>query len=134
MRERYRSRSYPLYIRFRTEVDPQWRIGFGETFRIEAHALEISAAVDLSGVDPILSGHPQLRISVTHRGAALGRGVLSPGHFVDLEGGYRVGFVGLKMWTEVDVARPSPRTAILGGFGVMALGLVVSLVGWLARR
>ena len=68
-----------------------------------------------------MRGHATLVLAVTREGVAIGRGKLLPGHFANLEQGYRVGFAGLQKWSEVDVSRRTYGSAVLAGT-VLALG------------
>ena len=67
-------------------------------------------------------------------GQVLGAGKLRPGEFADLEGGYRVGFAGLKKWAEIDISRRNYPGPILWGAGVAAAGVLVWLLAMVLKR
>ncbi len=78
-----------------------------------------------------MRGHATLRLSVRRDGEMLGQGSLLPGHFADLARGYRIGFVSLKKWTEVDVSRRHYGRAVLAGSALALVGAVAwPLAAW----
>ena len=94
----------------------------------------MEGSVDLATLDAAMKGHATLVLSVRREGAAIGRGKLLPGHFADLEQGYRLGFAGLQKWSEVDVSRRTYGSAVLAG-AALALGGVVlwPIAAWRSR-
>lgn len=106
-------------------------IAFEQQFVVEAHRLEVDAVVDLEDLDERMKGHPVLVLEVRGEGKLLGTGTLSPGHAAALEGGWSVGFAGLRMWSEIDVARRSYRRPALAGMVLAALGaLIWPIAAW----
>jgi hypothetical protein len=96
--------------------------------RVEEHDLQVRGALNLDTLDPDMRGHPNLTLEVSGAGKDLGSGRLTLGHFAELADGYRVGFAGLHMWTEVVLSRQTYTEP-------MVAGMVVALVGglfWLA--
>ena len=67
-------------------------------------------------------------------GEPLGQGTLLPGHFADLDEGFRVGFVDLKRWSEIDVSRRNYGEPVLGAGLVAVLGVLIwPLAAWRGR-
>jgi len=91
----------------------------------------VQGEISLDDLDERMKGHPRLAVRVAKGGRAIGSGELLPGHFADLEDGYRVGFAGLKRWSEIDVSRRSYRGTAVAGLAVAALGAVLwPLAAW----
>lgn len=97
-------------------------LSFNGAFEVKAEKLRVDGAVSLDPLDERMKGHVKLGLVVTRDGAELGRGELLPGHFAELRDGYRIGFAGVKKWSEIDISRrnyPQPMLAgvllILGG-------------------
>jgi hypothetical protein len=74
-----------------------------------------------------MRGHVAVTLEVRKGGALLGTGTLLPGHFADLDQGYRIGFAGMEQWSEIDFSRRNYRGASLAGFVLAALGLLWTL-------
>jgi hypothetical protein len=109
-------------------------VAFEQQFVVEAHRLAVDAVIHLEDLDERMKGHPVLALEVRREGRLLGTGSLSPGHAAALEGGWSVGFAGLWMWSEIDVARRSYRTPALAGTAIAALGaLLWPLAAWRGR-
>lgn len=111
-------------VPFTTAFDGPRGLRFERDFTLEKEALSLHGVVDLDSLDADMKGHATLRLDVSRAGTPLGRGALTPGQFADLEGGYRVGFVGLSRWSEIIVTSPRPRRSMFAGFAVAALGLL----------
>ncbi|HSN90497.1 MAG TPA: hypothetical protein VLS93_04655 [Anaeromyxobacteraceae bacterium] len=100
-------------------------VSFEQQLVVEAHRLAVDAVIGLDGLDERMKGHPVLALEVRREGQLLGKGILSPGHAAALDGGWSVGFAGLRMWSEIDVARRSYRTPALAGMALAALGALL---------
>lgn len=110
-------------------------VAFEGAFEVADEGLAVRGAVSLDALDGQMRGHPRLAVEVRRGDAVLGAGELSPGHFAELDGGVRVGFVGVDRWSEVDVARRSERPLVFGGAALAAAGLVTwTAAAVLARR
>lgn len=118
-------------VPFTTERRSGDAISFAGHFTLAAEALEVRGSVDLRSLDEGLRGHATLELALTREGAPLGQGRLSLGHFADLADGYRVGFAGLKKWSEIDISRRSYGEIVRVG-AMMALtgGLLWPLAAW----
>ena len=109
-------------------------VSFQQDFTVDEGHLAIRASVDLASLDAGMQGHATLSLSVERDGRSLGSGSLLPGHFADLAEGHRIGFVGLKRWSEIDVSRRHYGRVVLAGAAVAGLGLVAWLVcAWRER-
>ena len=118
-------------VPFTTRRDGQRGTTFSGELRIAEEGLELSGEVRLDSLDEKLQGHPALRLSARRSAADLGAGELLPGQFAELAGGYRVGFAGLKKWSEVDVARRNYRAPMLAGLAAACAGaLLWPLAAW----
>jgi hypothetical protein len=113
---------FDTVVPFTTERRGPAGISFHGEFTLEREALAVSGDVSLESLDERLRGHPTLDLSVRKAGEPLGRGALVPGRFADLEGGYRIGFAGLKKWSEIDLSRRTYPLPIFIGLGMMLLG------------
>jgi hypothetical protein len=92
--------------------------------RVEADEIAVDGIVDTSSLDEAMRGHVALALEVRRDGEILGAGRLLPGHFADLDGGYRVGFAGMEQWSEIDFSRRNYRRVSLAGFMLAVLGCV----------
>ena len=109
-------------------------ISFVGSFTIDKESLAVDGSVGLGTLDAGMRGHATLVLAVMHEGAAIGRGKLLPGHFADLERGYRVGFAGLEKWSEVDVSRRTYGGAVLAGAALALGGAVLwPIAAWRSR-
>ena len=108
-------------------------LGFDGLFTVASEALEVRGAVLLESLDAGLRGHPTLGLTVRRDGQVLGAGKLRPGEFAELEGGYRVGFSGLKKWAEIDISRRNYPGPILWGGAVALAGAVVWIAALFVR-
>lgn len=95
-------------------------LSFAGRFTLAEEGLTVEGEVSLDSLDAALRGHATLALAVYRGDTLLGRGSLLPGHFAELDGGYRVGFAGLSRWSEVVVSRRDYGALVLGG-GVAAL-------------
>lgn len=107
---------------------------FDGAFEVEGERLLVEGTVSLDQLDAEMKGHAELLLHISQDGRPLGRGSLKPGEFADLDGGYRVGFVGLKRWSEIDLSRNTSPLPILAGAGLAALGLLAQLVVFVVAR
>ena len=118
-------------VPFLTERRGPDGIFFNGSFTIEEADMRVEGAIRLDSLDAAMRGHATLDLSVTLGEEVLGNGSLLPGHFADLDDGYRVGFAGQKMWSEIVVSRRSYGTVMLAGT-VLAVGGALLLL--LLRR
>jgi hypothetical protein len=121
-------------VPFTTRRDGPAGVSFAGTFTIEREGLAVEGRVDLASLDAGMRGHATLALVVTREGAPVGRGSLMPGHFADLEQGYRIGFAGLQKWSEIDISRRTYGGAVLAG-AALALGgaLLWPVAAWRSR-
>jgi len=118
-------------VPFTTERRKGDAISFAGDFTLAAEALEVHGTVDLRTLDEGLRGHATLDLALTREGAPLGHGRLSPGHFADIADGYRVGFAGLKKWSEIDISRRSYGEVVrIGAVIALTGGLLWPLTAW----
>lgn len=118
-------------VPFTTERRSGDAISFAGDFTLAAEALEVHGSVDLRTLDEGLRGHATLELAITRDGDPLGRGRLAPGHFADIAEGYRVGFAGLKKWSEIDISRRSYGEVVrVGAVLALAGGLLWPLAAW----
>ena len=97
-------------------------ITFDGLFTIASERLLVAGSVDLASLDEGLRGHATLHLEVRREGVLLGGGSLLPGHFAEIAEGYRIGFVGLEKWSEIDLSRRTYGGFVLAGAGVALLG------------
>ncbi len=118
-------------VPFMTQLQGGTGISFEQTFTVAEHGLEVRGTVLLESLDEAMRGHPTLALELKHDGEVIDAGTLLPGHFADLDDGYRLGFAGMKMWQEIDISRrnyPEPMLigAVIAAFGVLLwLGAVI---------
>jgi hypothetical protein len=118
-------------VPFLTERRGPGGISFQGSFTIEEQGLEVGGAVDLASLDAGMRGHATLEVLVQQQGRLLGRGSLLPGHFAEIEGGYRVGFAGLQRWSEIVISRRNYGQLVLaGGCVALAGGILWPLAAW----
>jgi hypothetical protein len=111
-------------VPFTTRRDGPAGIAFEGRFTVESDDLAVEGRVDLDSLDQALRGHATLDVSVSRGGKPLGRGSLSPGHFAEIGEGYRLGFVGLEKWSEIDISRRNYAPVVLAGAAIALLGAV----------
>jgi hypothetical protein len=109
-------------VPFLTERRGPRGILFNGSFTIAKAGLRVEGVIRLDSLDEGLRGHATLDLAVTHDDQPLGSGSLLPGSFAELDGGYRIGFAGLKRWSEIVVSRRSYGTVVL-------LGAILALAG-----
>jgi hypothetical protein len=114
-------------VPFTTERRGDSGVSFDGHFTVEKEGLELRGAVHLAEG---LRGHASLNAELTHDGTPLGRGSLRPGHFAELRDGYRLGFAGLKKWSEIDVSRRHFGGLVRLGAGLALLGGVAWPLAW----
>jgi hypothetical protein len=118
-------------VPFTTERHGESGVSFHGHLTVEKEGLELRGAVRLAEG---LRGHATLDAALTHDGTPLGRGTLEPGHFAELADGYRLGFVGLRKWSEIDVSRRHFGDLVRLGAGLALLGGVSwPLARWRGR-
>lgn len=116
-------------VPFTTERQGPEGLSFLGEILIRAEELRIEGQVDLTSLDEALQGHPRLQLRVERRGELIGRGSLLPGHFADIEDGYRVGFAGLEKWSEIDISRRNyPQVMLAGLASILAGGVLAAAV------
>jgi len=112
-------------VPFVTRLQGEDGISFEGDFEVESEKLTVDGSLDLASLDEALRGHATLALTVRREHRVLGSGSLLPGHFAELEEGYRIGFVGLHRWSEIDVSRRNYGGVVIGGGLVALLGAVV---------
>ena len=99
---------------------------------VEDEGLEVWGGIDMSSLDEAFRGHAMLVVAIRRQGRELGQGRLSIGHFAEIEDGYRVGFVGLERWSEIDFSRRNYRRQMRWAFLIFLAGLLTVVVDRLA--
>lgn len=99
-------------------------IRFDGQFDVAREGLHVEGAISLEGLDEEMKGHPKLGLLVRKGGQALGGGELLPGHFADIAEGYRIGFAGMKRWSEIDISRRNYPIPIFIGAAIALIGLL----------
>ncbi len=118
-------------VPFTSERHGERGISFEGRFELAEENLQVEGAVDLGSLDEGLQGHATLRLTVRRGGELLGRGSLLPGHFAEIEQGYRIGFAGLEKWSEIDVSRRHYGQFVLAGAALALVGGVLwPLAAW----
>ncbi|MBI5509405.1 MAG: hypothetical protein HY903_11695 [Deltaproteobacteria bacterium] len=115
-------------VAFTTERRGPEGVAFEGRLSLEKERLTVAGAVSLASLDEQLRGHATLGLEMKRDGQSLGSGELLPGHFADLQDGYRVGFAGLKKWSEIDISRRSYPVPIAAGLGMMVMGSALWLL------
>jgi hypothetical protein len=115
-------------VPFTTERRGPTGVLFLGHFTVGEKSLDVRGSVNLpEGI----RGHATLDLVVSREGRVLGRGALLPGHFAELSEGYRVGFAGLKKWSEIDVSRIHYGPVVMvGALLALAGALFWLLAGW----
>jgi len=103
-------------------------VSFEGSFTVRSEGLRVEGAIDLVSLDEGMKGHATLGLELSQDGESLGRGRLLPGHFAEVERGYRVGFTGLEKWSEVVISRRNYGRVVLTGTLLAALGGILWLV------
>ena len=112
-------------VPFLTERSSEAGVTFEGDFTIEKEGLKVKGAVSLDSLDEQMRGHAKLPLLVTRGETVLGNGDLVPGYFADLKEGYRIGFAGLKKWSEIDISRKNYPLPIFAGAGMMLIGAIL---------
>lgn len=121
-------------VPFLTERHGPRGIRFHGAFTVQEEGLGVEGNVRLDSLDEGMRGHATLDLAVMLDGEPLGSGSLLPGHFAELDDGYRVGFAGLQRWSEIVVSRRSYGAVLLAGAAVAAGGGLSLLLGRVRRR
>jgi hypothetical protein len=106
-------------VPFTTRREGPQGVAFEGEAAVEAPDVVVRGVVDLEGLDERMHGHPRLRVELSKNGEVLGSGILRPGFFADVEGGWRVGFAGAKKWSEIDISRRNYAGVGLWVYGVL---------------
>jgi hypothetical protein len=112
-------------VPFRTVRRGPTGVSFEGRFLLEREGLDVAGVVSLASLDEGMRGHATLSLTVRRAEAVIGRGSLLPGHFAEIEEGYRVGFAGLEKWSEVLVSRRNYRGFVLLGTGLALVGAIL---------
>ena len=115
-------------VPFTTERHGPAGVAFEGSFTIASDDLRVEGRVDLESLDEAMRGHAMLELSVTREGAPIGRGKLLPGHFANIDDGYRIGFAGLEKWSEIVVSRRDYGNFVLAGTVLASIGGILWLV------
>lgn len=124
---------FDRFVPFTTQRVGRSGLGFEGQFEIEKERLAIAGSISLEDLDDRMRGHPRLELAVRRDDELLGTGDLVPGHFAELAGGYRVGFVGLKRWVEIDVSRRNYAEPMRVGALLAVVGGLTWLLGIVRR-
>lgn len=121
------------WVPFRTARRGSAEVGFAGAAEVAGEALVVRGEIALDSLDEGMKGHPTMTVLVEKGGAAIGSAALTPGQFAEIGPEYRVGLVGLRKWSEVDLASRSLRAPVLAGFAAILLAGTLAL-GALWRR
>jgi len=111
-------------VPYLTRRDGTSGIAFEGDFTLASEGLHVRGAVDLESLDARMRGHARLRLEVSREERLIGRGDLQPGHFAEIEDGYRIGFAGLEKWSEIDVSRRNYGRWVLAGATLALIGAI----------
>ncbi len=129
--EREGRRVFDTFVPFNTFREGPDGIAFVGDFEITAERLRLRGAVNLDGLDERMKGHPRLELSVERDGKPLGSGSMKPGEVAEIGAGYRIGFLGLRRWSEIDFSRRTYPIPILAGLAAFAFGVALwPLASW----
>jgi hypothetical protein len=109
-------------------------VSFEERFTVSREELEVAGRIDLRSFDKGMKGHATLHLEVLQGGEPIGQGSLLPGHFAEIDQGYRIGFAGLDRWSEIDISRKNYSAVVLAGGGLILLGALVWPLAWWRER
>ncbi len=113
------------FVPFRTIREGPQGVAFLCDIEIPAERLLVHAALSLDDLNDEMKGHPRLEMVLQREGKELAGGALKPGSFADLPNGYRVGFAGMRRWSEIDFSRRNYTDAFLAGLALFAAGAVL---------
>jgi len=113
------------HVPFRTVREGSAGIAFVRDFEITKEKLLLRCALALDDLNEDMKGHPRLELSVEREGVPVGAGTLKPGEFADLADGYRVGFAGLRRWSEIDISRRTYDAPIRVGLALFAAAVLL---------
>jgi len=123
--------TFDRVVPFLTRREGESGVAFEGDFTVASEGLHVRGVVDLASLDASMRGHARLRLEVTREGHTLGHGELLPGHFAEIDNGYRIGFAGLDKWSEIDVSRRNYGRWVLAGAVLSSLGaLAWALARW----
>jgi len=126
--------AFDRVVPFTTRREGVEGTSFSAEIHLEREGLDLVGEIALDTLDERLRGHPGLRLAARKGEVPLGEGELLLGQFAELADGYRVGFAGLKKWSEIDVARRNYPMPMVLGLATAALGALLWLVaGWRGR-
>ena len=112
-------------VPFRSRREGPAGIRFEERFTVSREALVVDGRIDLASLDEGMRGHATLELVVLREGRPLGRGELLPGHFAEIDQGYRIGFTGLERWSEIDISHRNYRQVGRVGMALAVLGAIL---------
>ncbi len=119
------------HVPFRTVREGPAGIAFARDFEISREKLLLRCALALDDLNEDMKGHPRLELSIEREGVPVGAGTLKPGEFADLADGYRVGFAGLRRWSEIDISRRTYDAPIRVGLALFAASVLLwPLAAW----
>ncbi len=113
------------FVPFRTIREGREGIAFVGDVEIPKERLVVHAALSLDDLNEEMKGHPRLEMTLERDGKELTAGTLEPGSFADLPDDYRVGFAGMRRWSEIDFSRRNYTHAVLTGLALLAAGLAL---------
>jgi hypothetical protein len=112
-------------VPFRTVREGPQGIAFVRDFEIEKEKLTVRAVLTLEDLNDEMKGHPRLEMRVERDGKPFAVGTLKPGEFAAAPEDYRLGFAGLKRWSEIDFSRRTYDLPVRIALGVMVAGLLL---------
>lgn len=115
-------------VPFTTRSPEPGVLSFNGVFDVVSEKLRVDGAVSLDTLDERMRGHVKLGLVVSREGRELGRGELLPGHFADLADGYRIGFAGVKKWSEIDISRRNYPQPMIAGVVLIVAGVLAPLL------
>jgi hypothetical protein len=115
-------------VPFTTQRHGPTGLSFSGAFNIASEDLAVEGWVDLQSLDEAMRGHAILELTVARQNELLGSGRLLPGHFAELDDGYRVGFAGLEKWSEIVISRRNYGSFVLAGTLLASVGGLLWLV------
>ncbi|HSN15072.1 MAG TPA: hypothetical protein VLT61_10595, partial [Anaeromyxobacteraceae bacterium] len=111
-------------VQFTSRRDGARGVAFEGELDVAEHGLHVVAAMDLSGLNDQMKGHPVLVAELRRGDEVLGAGRLEPGHGATAREGWHLGYGGLKMWSEIDLTGRSSRAPANLGMVLMLAGAI----------